>query len=128
MDFSNPTGRFTRFLNDKNKYSSNGVKPRAFFPKSGETHTSVYLTENLIESDVWDLGHKYIKPTVEGRADLDACEVYKIDMCITIDDKLTGHANLGPFPKVTAASDKEKKDMRLHIASKLAYISKLSFP
>lgn len=128
MNFSKPTGRFTRFLNDKKKYSSKGVKPRAFFPKSGETDISVYLTENLIESDIWDLGHKYIRPAVEGRADLDAHEVYKIDMCITIDDKLTGHANLGPFPKVTATSDREKKEMRLAIASKLAYISKLTLP
>ena len=105
------------------KFSSNGVKPRAFFPKSGETDISVYLTENFIERDIWALGNKYIKPTVEGRADLDACKVYNIDLCITIDNKCTGHAKLGPFPKVTAASDREKKEMRLAIAAKLAYIS-----
>ena len=125
MTFSKPTGRFTRFINEDNKFYADGrVKPRAFYPRSQEkTHISVYFTENLIECDIWDLGHRYIKPIVAGRADLDACEVYSIGLWIIIDDESTGHAKLGPFPEVTSTSGRENKDERLHIATKLANIS-----
>lgn len=125
MTVSKPTGRFTRFINEDKKFYANGrVKPRAFYPRPKEkTHISVFLTENLSESDIWALGHHMrIKPIV-GRADLDACKVYSIGLSIIIDNKSTGHAKLGPFPEVTPTSDKEKKDEREQIAARLAYIS-----
>ena len=124
MNFTNPTGRFTRFINEDSKFYRNGfVKPRAFYPKRGETHISVYLTESLIESDIWDLGNQHIKPTLVGRVDLDACKVYNIGLCITIDNIPPLHATLGPFPKVTSELDREEKERRSHIASQLANIS-----
>ena len=123
MNSKNPTGRFTRFINEDSKLFANGcVKPRAFYPKGGETDISVYLTESLIESDIWDLGKKHIKPLV-GRADLEACKVYDIGLCIIVDNNPTWHATLGPFPKVTSESDRETKERRSHIASQLAEMS-----
>ena len=129
MAFSKTTGRFTRFLNDKRYFYHDGrVKPRAFYPRPKEKpYISVFFTENLMECEIWDLGHQIIKPSVVGRADLDACEVYGIGLSINIDNELTGHAKLGPFPERTSTSDREKKDERQHVAAKLAYISDVKF-
>jgi hypothetical protein len=124
MNSKNTTGRFTRFINEDSKFFANGrVKPRAFYPKGGETDISVYLTESLIESDIWELGNQHIKPTLVGRADFDAYKVYDIGLSIIVDNTPTWHATLGPFPKVTSESDREAKETRSHIASQLAEMS-----
>jgi hypothetical protein len=124
MNSKNTTGRFTRFINERKKFFANGcVKPKAFFPKRGDTDISVYLTESLIESDIWELGNQHIKPTLVGRADFDAYKVYDIGLSIIVDNTPTWHATLGPFPKVTSESDREAKEMRSHIATQLAKMS-----
>lgn len=125
MTSSKPIGRFTRFINEDNKiYSATGkVKPKAFYlrPRKEKTHISVYLTENRSESDIWDLGYRITKPILVGRADLDACKVYSLGLCIIIDKPSTGHAKLGPFPEMKSAQEKRKEMVR--IASELANIS-----
>ena len=125
MACSKLTGRFTRFINEDNKFYADGsIKPKAFFPtKKEKTHISVFFTEDLSEPDVWKLGLTHIKPTVEGRADMDGSCVFNMGMCITIDNKLPRHASLGPFPEVTSTSDREIKDLRSQIAAKLVDIS-----
>ena len=125
MTSSKPTGRFTRFINDPKKiYYDNGkVKPKAFYlrPRKEKTHISVYLTENRSESEIWALGHRITKPILAGRADLDACKVYSLGLCIIIDKPSTGHAKLGPFPEMN--SDLEKRREMVRIATQLANIS-----
>lgn len=125
MTASKPTGRFTRFINDPKKiYYGNGkVKPKAFYLRNRKekTHISVYLTENHSESDIWDLGRRITKPILVGRADLDACKVYSLGLCIIIDNPSTGHSKLGPFPEMKSAQEKRKEMVR--IATELANIS-----
>ena len=125
MNSKKPTGRFTRFINDGKKIKADGkVKPKAFYPTNKEkTHISVFSTETLIESDIWNLGFLHIEPTVAGRADLDGSCVFNIGMRITIDNTVPMHAQLGPFPDVTSSSDKELRDLRSQLAAKLADIS-----
>ena len=128
MTSSKPTGRFTRFINDPKKiYSATGkVKPKAFYlrPRKEKNYISVYLTENRSESDIWDLGRKITKTSktsLAGRADLDACKVYSLRLCIIIDNPSTGHAKLDPFPEMN--SDLEKRREMVRIATQLANIS-----
>ena len=125
MTSSKPTGRFTRFINDPKKiYSVTGkVKPKAFYlrPRKEKNYISVYLTENLSESDIWDLGRRIMKPELAGRADFDACKVYSLRLCIIIDKPSTGHAKLGPFPEMNSVREKRREMVR--IATLLADIS-----
>ena len=120
-----PTGRFTRFINHRNKirFDDGKVKPNAFYlrPNKEKTYISVFFTEKRSESDIWDLGHRITKPKLVGRADLDACKVYGLGLCIIIDNPSTGHSKLGPFPEMNSVEEKRKEMLR--IASDLANIS-----
>lgn len=128
MTSLNSTGRFTRFINQNSKFYADGrVRPKAFRPTPKEKSTypcyiSVFLTENMNEYDIRALGSKNTKPKLVGRAHLDANKVCNsTELTITIDDKSTGHANLGPFPK--CSSDRETREKEIHLASQLAKIS-----
>jgi len=128
MKSLNPTQRFTRFINYNSKFKPNGdVRPKAFLPSKKERsknpcYISVFLTENMVEHDIIELGRKNTEPKLVGRAHLDARKVMKnTQLTITINNISTGHANLGPFPKFP--SDRETKEIELHLASQLAKIS-----
>ena len=54
----------TRFIFDKRHFSPNNarVKTGAFMPVPSTGETSVYLTKDVSDKDIWCLGLKYVEP------------------------------------------------------------------
>ncbi len=108
--------RRTRFLLDrKNDYSSQKhiVKPRAFLPRNGEV--SVFDTEALSESHVWDLGERHVaiprNRTLKGRADLDASAV-PLPLWMRPDNSPPRHVTILGWP--------DEKEKQLSLSQELA--------
>ena len=76
MSCSKQPGRFTRFINEDQKFYADGsFKSQSLPPyKYGKKLTYLcFFTEGLNETDTWKLGLANIKPALEGRADMDGC-------------------------------------------------------
>jgi hypothetical protein len=71
--------------------------------KTGET--SAFLTSNLQEEEIWELGEKYVegkrentKPVI-GRADIKTYSATKHNLSITSDEPPPKHVNISNWPE-----------------------------
>lgn len=93
--------RLSRIVCERNRknycrVSENEVKPKAFKPNS-EGETSIFVTSDLPENDIWGLGETHLcgEKKVYGRADIIADVVFRLkEIKINYDSDPEYHANL----------------------------------
>jgi hypothetical protein len=93
--------RLSRMVCERNRknycrVSENEVKPKAFKPNS-EGETSIFVTSNLPENEIWSLGEIHLcgENKVYGRADITADVVFSLKKIkVNYDNDPEYHANL----------------------------------
>ncbi len=110
--------KIARYLFQKGHFtpSTGRVKYGAFMPDS-EIETSVSRTDNLSCNEIWEIGKNVAGkrvPTLKGRVDLIAWDVYDARLEVVPDPKEENprHANIVGWPKL--------KDEQILRATKLA--------
>lgn len=123
-----PDEKLTRFISSKSGFSvkNKRVSYRAFIPpKKNPTEISVYRISSLTkkESEVWEIGHKYVQGgnNIKARADFLANVVYENNLEAIEDTQVHKlHANISPLP--TNREDRDEILRELALASKLVII------
>ena len=111
----------SRYLTSKRWYSSVNdiVKPQAFMPPP-DLKFSVYRTNNLSESEIWNIGLKKVianmsnPKTLYGRADIRALNILESNLQIEPDNTPPRHANIVGWPDLK----EEQKSFAQELAAK----------
>lgn len=105
-----PDEKLTYFINSKSGYArtKEEVKARAFAPTAGSPNElSVYRISSLTESEIWEIGRKYVegKIKIKARADFSASIFYENQLfceknieVISASHPHKLHANITPIP------------------------------
>ena len=105
-----PDEKLTYFINSKSGFAitKNEVKARAFVPaKESPNELSVYRISSLTESEIWEIGKKYVEGTIKikARADFSASIFYGNSFFSENNIKVIPdpnphelHANITPIP------------------------------
>jgi len=124
-----PDEKLTYFISSKSGFSrtKNEVKARAFSPvKASPNELSVYCITSLNESQVWEIGKKYVegKQKIKARADFPASIFHENQLFHDKNIKVISdpyphqqHANITPIP-----TNREDRD---EIFRELALLSEL---
>lgn len=112
-----PDEKLTYFINSKSGYArtKKEVKARAFAPTSGNpTELSVYRISSITESQIWEVGRKYVegKIKIKARADFSASIFYENPFFLERNIKVIPdphphelHANIIPIPTIIEDRD-----------------------
>lgn len=113
-----PSDNLSRFILQSNfiRQSDETVKPAAFLPNPRNGETSVFLTTDLSEENIWEIGDREIADkrgkAVRGRADIRAQTAFETDLHVNLSEPPPRHANIIGWP--------DEKSKQLEIALVLA--------
>lgn len=114
----------TRYIFSKRHFrpSNRTVKYNAFMPLNGET--SVFLISGLSENEIWELRDSEAtktRPSLKGRADILALNVFQKKLGVDFDNDPPGHANIINWPddksKQMSIAQELAADANLHLKS-----------
>jgi hypothetical protein len=97
----NPT--VSRFVCHRRGYNAETqrVKAREFEPARLDHATSVFVIDDLVERDIWDLGDRYVAPTrgtPVARGDISRADVRSTGLQLVVDNAPPRHAAITAWP------------------------------
>ena len=124
-----PDEQLSRFVLDRNHFTSEHVKFRAFLPPKNQVVLSVSRTRHLEDAEIWALGDQHVasasRRTIQARADFGCAVLSEIkadEHCLAAvpDEPPPRHANVTGWPSI------ERKELQKVLAQQLAARTRLT--